>query len=523
VNHFLLEARGEYWGAAIRAWRTSPVWGVGLGTFPTVLLRVFPTRPFLHAHSVVLNAAAEGGLLNVGGLLIVLASGARALWRSRNVEAVVARARWAAAAAMWLGFLVHGLADDHTRAVNVAVPLVVMLALTLAEAPPATPRAGWHPLWLALPAAGLGLFSLFSLRAYSFSEQARARGANDWAVAARLFDKAIAADPGLAFYWQQAGYAYGRAAASGEAQARARAIDYLEQALALEPVYAVPRANLAALYWQAGRPAEARQAMQRAAELAPPVALYQLNLGVYAEAELDEAEARSFYRRALELDPTYAASSFWEQSALRRAALADWQASQPAAVNQPFETALAARDYAAAEQALIRAWQANPQDRAIYLNWSRLARLRGDLALAQRYIDCAWWVQASDLTTQFFLLLEQADVARAAGDAARAETLYRTALAGLTDDSASGWGAGVANWTPYSFFTFQREGLGAELLPQLVRADFPHVMGERLLALGELYEARGEVDQAIAVYRALLERDPSLTEAQTRLEALEKP
>ncbi len=524
MNQSVLDARGEYWGAAIRAWLTAPVWGVGLGTFPTVLLRVFPTRPFLHAHNVFLNALAEGGLINVGGLVLVLVSGARALWRCRGAETVTARARWAAIVAIWLGFLMHGLADDHSRSANVALPLVVMLAMALAEARPTIPQPRWHPLWLALPAMGLAIFSGVSLRAYYFSEQARASGAADWAVTARLFDQAIAADPGLAFYWQQAGYAYGRVAATGDRQARTKAIQYLEHALTLEPVYAVPRANLAALYWQAQRRAEARQAMQSAAEMAPTVALYQLNLGFYAEAEADETRARTFYQQALQLDPSYAASSFWQESPLRLTILAAWQADQPSIViNEQFEMALVAPDYAAAEQVLIRAWQANPQDRTIYFNWSRLARLRGELALAQRYIDCAWWVQASDLNNQYFLMLEQADLAHATGNLAHAEMLYRSVLAGLTDDSASGWGAGVGNWTPYDFFTFQREGLGAELLPQLVRADLPHAMAQRLLTLGELYEAQGQVDQAIDVYRTLLARDPLLTEAQARLAALAKP
>jgi len=63
-----LLARQEFWPVAVAAFQASPLWGRGPGTFPSEFMRansVPPQRPFLHAHSVPLNLAAENGLIGL--------------------------------------------------------------------------------------------------------------------------------------------------------------------------------------------------------------------------------------------------------------------------------------------------------------------------------------------------------------------------------------------------------------------------------------------------------------------------
>jgi len=523
----LLSARNEYWGAANIAWQASPLWGSGPGTFPTDFIRYYaspPGRPYLHAHNILLTTLAESGLIGLAGLFFGLGLVARAWWRAREQTSRAGRARWVAVAAMWVAFMGHGLFDDHTRFVAVTIPLGVLLAAVLAESPRAESPRAFHPVWLIVPGLALAAFSIYSLRAYAVSEQAVALGAKDWARTAQLFDEATRLDPSLAFYWQQAGYAYGRLAAEGDEQALSPAIERLKRARALEPAYTVTAANLAALYWQAGRSADAEAEMRRAAELAPGFELPPLNLGVYAEALHRETEAQDFYRAALKYGGSAQTSEdFWGQSSARAAILAEWQAAREPDWSARVEAALAAQDFVAAERELVEAWQTNDQIGTVYRYFARLAQARGDLTLARRYSDCALWVQSPDVYQQTWSALEAADIARASGDLALAEFRYRAVLNAATDYGAYGWGSGTAGWSPYAFFTFQRRGLGDELLPQLVRADFMPELGRSLLALGQLYEDRGEKEKAAQVYRQLLARDELLVEAREGLERVEEP
>jgi len=82
-----LLARQEFWPVAVAAFQASPLWGRGPGTFPSEFMRansVPPQRPFLHAHSVPLNLAAENGLIGLAAAAAALAALAWALWRARG-------------------------------------------------------------------------------------------------------------------------------------------------------------------------------------------------------------------------------------------------------------------------------------------------------------------------------------------------------------------------------------------------------------------------------------------------------
>ncbi|MBL8055765.1 MAG: O-antigen ligase family protein [Anaerolineales bacterium] len=520
-----LLARQEFWPAAVNALRESPLWGRGPGTYPSEVRRfksVPPQRVFLHAHSVPLNLAAEAGLLGLGAALFALGSLSRAWWRARPPVGAAAGPRWAAAAAGWTGFLVHSQVDDHTRYLAVAVPLAILLAGALAEgeAPPA--RRGLAPLWLALPALAAALFTAYALRAWAIFESAVEAGLRaDWAGAARQFDAAAAADPALAFYWEQAGYAYGRLAADGDPEALAAGIQRLETGARLEPLYAVPRANLAALYWQAGRREEAVAALRQAAALAPAAADYPLNLGLYLEA-LDpaSAEARASLRRALELNPFAAEAGWWEATPLRRAVRAEWLAAAASEVGLAAQARLqiAAGDLDQAERDLLSALAANDQSVPAYTGLAEVARARGDLAGAEALVRTALALPTTRLNEQVDAVLTAAAIAQAAGQTDLAVARYETAYAAVADFGSLGWG--TYGWTPHAFFAFQRRGLPLDVVPQVTRGAFSLPLGRQLLPLGALYEAAGQPDRAAAVYRQLLVREPALMEARQALARL---
>ncbi|MCS6800291.1 MAG: hypothetical protein NZ898_17510, partial [Myxococcota bacterium] len=181
-------------------------------------------------------------------------------------------------------------------------------------------------------------------------------------------------------------------AAEGDTAALEAGIARLERARDLEPAYAVTHANLAALYWQAGRRADALAAMQQATQLAPLAATYHLNLGLYAEALSQPETARAAYRRFLSLRAASAGLSFWSETPVRREALAT--ATLPE--SPPLERVralVAAGQLNEAEQELLAAWRDNTQLPWVYTGLAELARARGDWALAERQIENALWVQ----------------------------------------------------------------------------------------------------------------------------------
>ncbi|MDW8325889.1 MAG: O-antigen ligase family protein [Anaerolineales bacterium] len=512
------QARSLFWGAAWQAFTSSPIWGTGPGTFPTAYMRYSsspPDRIYLHAHSVAFTTAAESGLIGLGAVIFVVVAIAVALWKARHKPGFAARARWAAVAASWAGFLAHSQVDDHTRYLAVALPLAILLGCTLAEESEARPTS-FHPLWLLLPGLAAALFTGYSLRAYALSEQAVEAG-DDWARAAQLFDQAANADPALAFYWQQAGYAYGRLAAEGDTAALEAGIARLERARDLEPAYAVTHANLAALYWQAGRRADALAAMQQATQLAPLAATYHLNLGLYAEALSQPETARAAYRRFLSLRAASAGLSFWSETPVRREALAT--ATLPE--SPPLERVralVAAGQLNEAEQELLAAWRDNTQLPWVYTGLAELARARGDWALAERQIENALWVQNVQIEQQVDALLTAGEIAHAQGRTAEALIRYENVWWAVSEYGSLGWGS--AGWTPHAYFAYQRRALPVDELPQLARADLSPEMARRLLPLGELRLANGQPEKAADLYRALLRIEPALDEARVRLAEL---
>src|SRR3990172_9141245 len=72
-----LTARNIYWQAAVNAVVTDPLTGVGPGFYPVELMQIWsspPARPYLHAHSVPFQVAAESGLLGLAAFVFLAAA-----------------------------------------------------------------------------------------------------------------------------------------------------------------------------------------------------------------------------------------------------------------------------------------------------------------------------------------------------------------------------------------------------------------------------------------------------------------
>ncbi len=541
----ILTARRDFWFSAWCAFLSSPLWGTGPFTYGTQFMRytpIPPWRPYPHAHSYLLTTAAETGLIGLaasGWMAWAIAVAFRRRWHSAGREH---RLLMAGCSAGLLGFSVHSLVDNHVAVPAIALPLIVALALALNEqlgqgAEARERGAGLRVGVLLVPGLILAAGAFWSDLAYwPFIQGVQWANRGQWAQAAPLIDKAASLDPYLAFYQLQSGYVHGRLAAkdgtrstsSGQAHLE-QAIERYERGIALEPYYSLNHANLASLYWQAGREDEALQQMKMAIKLAPEESLYHLNLGYYYEQLGFNEDAVREYQLFLNEKPSLAEGIYWRQTPLRQQAVERWQEASSGLSSSPPRSH---GDYTRL------GWQELGQNRpekalaafqtALSLNDAQIEAYHGlgaaYMALGE-YEQAGYYLQAALKILTFNMgekmepLLTWGQLAYLQGDLDEAITSYELALGMVEEYTIYGWG--TLGWSPYGHFLFQRESIVPDLLPQLVRADITDSLAERYLELGGWYEEVGDRDKAIEAYRRVLAAVPDFTAAARRLEELQ--
>lgn len=534
----LLKARGGLWAAAWHTFLSSPLWGSGPFTFGTELLRYESTPPhpiYPHAHNYLLNAAAETGLLGLlASAWAALALGL-ALRRTWQKSDRAHRFLMAGAIGSLLGFAAHSLADNHIILPSIGLIVILTLALALDghDAPAFRPSRTYHlsVVWLGLPALVLAAGSLWSGWAYWHFDQGRQYAqAGEWSAAAPPIERAARLDSAFAFYALQKGYVHSVLAAEIPSQEHlALAMEAYERGIALEPNFSLNHANLASLYWTAGRQSEAISEMEQAVQRAADSPIYHLNLGHYYEAVGRETDATAEYEHFLEQQPHLIPASYWRLTPLRRRFAQAWLAAHP--TPDPPDDPHAGSEFA------VRGWHEYGSGRyeAALRDFEQAFTLSGhDPSVAHglgvTHMALGNYEQADFFFTlaNFFLvrsnqpdpLLDWGRLAYCQGDIELAIARYESAL--KLAEEYSVYGPGTLGWSPYGNFAFQRESIARELAPQLVRLDVNDDLAQRYLELGRWYEALGDVESAAEVYRRLLARAPDLTVAQKRWQELKE-
>ena len=564
----ILIARRDFWLSAWHAFLSSPLWGTGPFTYGTQFTKYMPTpprRPYPHAHSYLVTAAAETGLIGLaasGWMALAIVVAFKRAWQSAGREH---RLLMAGCSASLLGFSVHSLVDNHVGVPAIALALIATLALALndqqipflchaepfdytqdklreasrlpknetlrfAQGDKREQVAGMRVRMLLVPGLLLAVGLLWSDLAYwPFIQGVQLANQEQWAQAAPLIDKAARLDPYLAFYQLQSGYVHGRLAAEDRTHLE-QAIEQYERGIALEPDYSLNHANLASLYWQAGREEEALQQMQAAIHLAPGESLYHLNLGYYYEQLGSDEDATREYQLFLSKKPSLAEGSYWRQTSLRQQAVEQWKEANPTPTipspprsygdytrlgwqelgqKQP-EKALAAFQMALSlDDTRIEAYHG--------LGAAYMAL--GDYEQARYYLQAALNILTFSMSGKMGPLLTRGRLAYLQGELDEAITSYELALGMVEEYTIYGWG--TLGWSPYGHFLFQRESTAPDLLPQLVRADITDRLAERYLELGGWYEEIGDQDKAIETYRRVLAAVPDFMAAARRLEELQ--
>ena len=233
--------RGSYFAAAVRMFESSPLTGVGTGTW--AVRRAANTEPgevdwyVNHAHNVYLQTLAEMGLVGAfAGIVAIIAVG-WLLWRGlRAIDAD--RRRWAWAALFGLSYLaLHDLLDFYANMPVVmliaAIPVAVLDATSdrgvglpgaSARASALLRRVARGSMWLLCVLAVVTLFRTESI-ASTHQQAVRLLADGDVEAAQPLAIAAVADDPEMIPYlvtragiasslghWQEAHDAYAVAA-----------------------------------------------------------------------------------------------------------------------------------------------------------------------------------------------------------------------------------------------------------------------------------------------------------------------
>ncbi len=165
-----VQGRFQVWGVALRAWRSFPLWGTGLGSFPAATAsyyrKQFQGSYFSHAESEYLHMLTEGGVVGLALALLAVAMIARLGRRALDAAATPReRALVLGALAGGLALLIQCLSDFPLHIPGVAVTAVVVaghlcrlgLEAGAREPIPHSPPARFGPLLSGLAMVGLSI------------------------------------------------------------------------------------------------------------------------------------------------------------------------------------------------------------------------------------------------------------------------------------------------------------------------------------------------------------------------------
>jgi O-antigen ligase/tetratricopeptide (TPR) repeat protein len=338
-NAGLLSGRNHVWEGATRIFLAQPILGTGPGTFATNYMayrdQTSSNTVYTHAHNIGLTLAAEYGIvgvLSVGYFFITL--GRMILRYLRRTEA--SEWSWAilAGVSILAGQGIHNLVDDFMEFPIFTWFTILGVTLCLLPMKVQNQRRAKPKRLVRLLFAGGGTLivaggALWYGRAFAAYDRARfAAEANDWPQAVQWLENAVELDPTYQFYRQQLALAYGELARTDD--------HYLPLALAQQKhvyerdnSYPPDVAYLGCLYWQSRQPERAIELMRMAVSATPPRTgsyysyhlswlTFHFNLGHYLESMGEADLAQRAYAQTLLALPQLGTSPYWQVSYGRR-------------------------------------------------------------------------------------------------------------------------------------------------------------------------------------------------------------
>ncbi|MEO8393644.1 MAG: O-antigen ligase family protein, partial [Chloroflexota bacterium] len=521
--------RFDLWKGALQIVRDHPFFGVGAGLFgQTYRLYRDPTyvdNRLGTAHNFYLNSLAENGVIGILIALVIAVLLLRAWWKLwRSAETPARQVHLAGAFAALIGFGVQSFFDTFT-----GLPLVLLgLGLIAYCVTPIRSRID-APLKGSLQAARLSLILLLIFGvAMILSDRAQAAfnaGVNGSVEQAQ---QAVTSDPDLRLYMLENAYLTGL---KGDPE---KAITEYRRALELEPSWDTGWINLAALNQRQGDTAGALDALQKAISIdnRNGALLMWARLAEQTSSAPDADILDAYQRYLFSLDlGKLPLSTFWTETDLRKQALdvyvkatsADFRYRITAALDPGHlaafvpATPMTAEDWwAVGEYALtgendpLKANDAFTQAIAhhgvdgylgdYYVSRAR-ARVTLDPAGAARDLNIA------DLLGTFNESPNAVRAKLAASPEATRRLLAAAVPPHVIDQNFEG-------------VIFAGRVAGFDLLPEMHLPGPGRPVLQPWYDLAASYQAAGMTDQAINVYRAILDRAPEESDARDQLTRL---
>lgn len=320
-------SRLDLWYSATQLFEEHPLTGIGPYQFKGVRL-FYPhwqySQNYLvlnHAHNILFNIVAEGGVLMLALSFWVVVRFGRIWWSAWKNASSITRRRIEGILAALLAFSVHNMVDAFIQT-QFMIPLVVMAAyVTARDGEPAaesvTARFNLSPskvrFGLAAAALVLGQIAFLPIHQGAMKHQRFSNLVSDenYLEALNVIRQAQDADPWLDLYVLEEAVILGQLAADEPEIYLTDAIRAFETSLERNAVWDVGWHNLAALYAQAGDYQHAIDAEKRAYRINPIHADYPFKLGEYYALAGDPENARLTYFALFEDHPWMASSGFW--------------------------------------------------------------------------------------------------------------------------------------------------------------------------------------------------------------------
>jgi len=510
--------RLDLWRTALGATAQHPILGVGVGSYPIALMQTNSIPPVVierHAHNIFFNTLAENGIIGLiallffGGLLI---RAALISWRTADSAQ---RTLYSGIMGGLIAFLLSNLFD--TPLLQAAPLFIAVTYCALLCAPlPAFTQANIKPLrehpilrfWMVTASFVVSAIGVVLVALY----------VNQWtgaqAGSAQVLDRGVALDPHDPLIRAQAAVTWAQLVYRGantDTSTLDQAIAHYQDAIRLDPTYAVHHLNLAMLLKRRGALDAALDQLAIAVWQAPNSAVMRLNYGVALETAGQSAAALDQYEHAIALNERWRAALFWQSTPLRQQAARE----TPLGTLAPYLLAMSQGDQARDEGHTSAAIDA----------YTRAAQLAGDdtsRAVARGMIafSSAQWVNAryefnvaialagTDATRAILYLGDLYGV-RSQPDAMQAQ--YAAAFARI--DRYSAFGPGQLGDITYAVNVFGRFGYVSDYLPDVLLLDLTPFEAAEFVKLARYERARGNSTQATAIDQRILVANPSYAPA----------
>ena len=488
-----LQSRNEFWGPAIKAIQRSPWIGNGAYTFAIDYMQSVSIPPgdiFLHAHNTYLDILSGSGLAGFLASIWLMGTWIYRLWTSYHTEKQATSVVVLGALLALASFLVHSFFDGLYLMPFAALNLCVLLGAAMGERKSRQKKYGAIPVSLGLSVMILAWVNLWVTEPYNQAIDAADDG--DLELASVQFSLSAQRDPGLALAHQQLGLTESILAMGGNPAALERAIQSMEQAVALDPFYSPNLANLAGLYRENGQLDLAIKEFQYAIELAPRWMTLHLNLGEIYEIQENGSLASEAYEQVLSQRPDWATDSFWTETPFRQQFLTEWQELNQGAIQDEFHGS----EGEVTHQALV-----SP---ILKLAAQKIKDL--DLPAAERLLGVAQLAYFSSQEQRLELTWLNAELAAAKENWVEAVTLGEEALNGFLLQGA--YGPGSASKTLYGTGIFRRQIMEVELVPQLTLIYLPDPWPERMAKLASWHQGKVDIWGCEQIFEELRDNIP---------------